>query len=215
MAEDRHLEPSEVVEQSEAEVEIESDGPPAVSNSNPVEGETSAEDRSDMVWKDDVSTRPISEPSVVHAVGSPLSLGDTTNSVACTLKTDTRKTESEGGLGTLPSSAAELRLSEPTGAFEETEKIQLDESQPEETQVKQDDEMEMEQENDREAASPVAEQSRRDRKPWKSYWCSMLTIIQTSGRSQGLRVYSRILPVTEKKLAKTRSLSTKTNQVRF
>jgi hypothetical protein len=215
IAEDQHLGPSEVVERSEAEVEIESDEPAPVSNSNPAEGETYAEDRSEMVWKGDVSTRPMSEPSVVHVVGSPLSLGDTTTSVACTLKTGTRKTESEGGLPTLASSAAELHIAEPTEVFEEKERIQLDESQPEGTQVKQDDEMEIEQENGHDAASPVAEQPRRDRKSWKSYRCSMLTSIQTSGKSLGLRVHSQILRVTEKKLAKTRSPSTKTNQVRF
>jgi hypothetical protein len=215
MAEDQHLEPSEVVERSEAEVEIESDEPAAVSNSNPVEGETSAEDKSDMVWKDDASTRLMSEPSVVHAVGSPLSFGDTTTSVACTLETGTRKTEPDGGHSSLSSNAAELRLAEATGMFEVEDKIQLDESRPEETQVKQDDEMEIERENSHEAASPVAEQSRHNRKPRKLYRYSMLTIIQTSGKSQGLRVYSQILPVTEKKLAKTRNPSTRTNRVCF
>jgi bromodomain-containing protein 8 len=137
--EDQPLEPSEI----EAEVEIESDEPPAVSNSDPVEGETSLEDRPDMTRKEDVSIHPMSEPSVVHAVGSPLSLGGTTTSVECT-----RKTESE----------------EATGIFEVKEEIQLDESRPVETQVKQDDEMEIEHENGHAAASPVAEQSRRDHK---------------------------------------------------
>ena len=208
--EDRLLEPepSEVVERSEAEDEIESDEPAAVSNSNPVKGETSLEDKSDMVG---ASIRPMSEPSVVHAVGSPLSLGGTTTSVAC--ETSTRKTESEGGLGTLSLSAAELHLAEAIGMVEVKEELQLDESQPEETQVKQDGDMEIEQENGHEAASPVAEQSRRDRKPWKSYQYPILTIIQTSGRFQRLRVYFQTLPVTGKKLATTHSPSTKTNQV--
>jgi hypothetical protein len=202
--EDQPLEPSEI----EAEVEIESDEPPAVSNSDPVEGETSLEDRPDMTRKEDVSIHPMSEPSVVHAVGSPLSLGGTTTSVECT-----RKTESEGKPGTLLSSAAELHLTEATGIFEVKEEIQLDESRPVETQVKQDDEMEIEHENGHAAASPVAEQSRRDRKPWRSYRYSVLTVIQTSGRPQRPRVYSQIQFVTEKKLAKTRSPSTKTSQV--
>jgi hypothetical protein len=206
--EDQLLEPSEIIERSEAEVEIESDEPAALSISNPVEGETSVEDRPDMTWKEDVSIRPMSEPSVVHAVGSPLSLGGTTTSIECT-----RKTESEGGSGTLSSSAAELRLAEATGVAEVKEEIQLDESRPEETQVEQDDEMEVEHENGHEAASPVAEQSRRDRKPWRSYRYSVLTITQISGRCQKLRVYSQILLVTEKKLAKTRSQSTKTSLV--
>lgn len=209
--EDQHLElePSEAEERPETEVEIEIDEPAAVPNSNPVEGETSSEDKSDMVWKDGVSIRPMSEPSAIHPVGSPLSLE--AMSVAC--KTSARQTKSEGELDTLSSSAAESRLAEATGMFEVKEEIQSDESQIEKTQVKQDDDMEIEQENSHEAASPVAEQSRHDRKPWKSYWYSMLTIIQTSGRSRRLRVYSQTLPVTEKKLAKIRSPSTKTNQV--
>lgn len=206
--EDQPLETSEIMERSEAEVEIESDEPAAVSISNPVEGETSVEDRPDMTRKEDASIRPMSEPSVVQAVGSPLSLGGTTTSIECT-----RKTESEGEPSTLSSSAAELHPAEATGMVEVKEEGQPDESRPDETQVKQDDEMEIEHENGHEAASPVAEQSRRDRKPWKSHRYSVLTITQTSGRSQRLRVYSQILLVTEKKLAKTHSPSTKTSRV--
>ncbi|KAH9999858.1 hypothetical protein BJV77DRAFT_975101 [Russula vinacea] len=146
--EDQPLETSEIMERSEAEVEIESDEPAAVSISNPVEGETSVEDRPDMTRKEDASIRPMSEPSVVQAVGSPLSLGGTTTSIDCT-----RKTESE----------AELHPAEATGMVEVKEEGQLDESRPDETQVKQDDEMEIEHENGHEAVSPVAEQSRRDR----------------------------------------------------
>jgi hypothetical protein len=97
--EDQLVEPSEVVERSEAEVELESDGRAPVSNSNPMEGETSTEDRSDMAWKDDVSMRHISEPPVDHPVKPPQSLEDTTISVTNTLKTDTPKTESEGRCG--------------------------------------------------------------------------------------------------------------------
>jgi hypothetical protein len=213
--EDQLVEPSEVVERSEAEVELESDGPAPVSNSNPVEGETSTEDRSDMAWKDDVSMRHISEPPVDHAVEPPPSLEDMTTSVTNTLMTDTPKTESEGRCGTFSSSEAESHLAEVTGTVEVKEEIQPDESRPEEIQDKQDDEMDMEQKNVPKAASPVAEQSRRDRKPWKPYRYLMLTIIQTSGRSQRLRVYSQIQSVTEKKHAKTRNPSTKTNQVRL
>jgi bromodomain-containing protein 8 len=156
------VEPLEVVERSEAEDEIESDEPAAVSNSDPVEGETSLEDKSDMVG---VSIRPISEPSVVHAMGSPLPLGGTTTSVEC--KIGARKTEPEGGFGTLLLSTAKLHLAEAIEMVEVKEEIPLDESQPEETQVTTDGNMEIEQEKGHEAASPVAEQSRRDRKPWK------------------------------------------------
>jgi hypothetical protein len=210
---DQLVEPSEVVERSEAEVELESDGRAPVSNSNPVVGETSTEDRSDMAWKDDISMRHISEPLVDHTVEPLPSFEDMTTSVTNTLKTDTPKTESEGRCGTFPSSEAESHLAETAGTVEVKEEIQPDESWPEDIQVKQDDEMDIEQKNVPTAASPVAEPSRRDRKPWKPYRYLMLTIIQTSGRSQRLRVYSRIQSVIEKKHAKTRNPSTKTNQV--
>ena len=209
------VEPSEVVERSETEVELESDGRAPVSDSNPVEGETSTEDRSDMAWKDDVSMCHISEPPVDHAVEPPPSLEDTTISVTNTFKTDTPKTESEGMCGPFSSSEAESHFAEATGMVEVKEEIQPDESPAEDIQVKQDDEMDIELKNVPKAASPVAEQSRRDRKPCRPYWYLMLTIVQTSGRSQRLRVYSQMQPVTEKKHAMTRNPSTKTNQVRL
>lgn len=213
--EDQLVESSEVVERSEAEVELESDGRAPISNSNPMEGETSTEDRSDMARKDDVSMRHISEPPVGHAAEPPPSFEDTTTSITNTLKTDTPKTESEGGYGIFSSSEAESHLAEAAGTVEVMEEIQLDETQPEEIQVNQDDEMDMEQKNVPRAASPVSELSRRDRKPWKPHQHLILTIIQTNGRSQRLRAYSQIQPATEKKHAKTRSPSTKTNQVRL
>lgn len=212
--EDQLFEPSEVVERSEAEIELESDGRIPVSNANPVEGETSPEDRSDMAWKDDVSMRHISEPPVDHAVESPPSFEDTTTPVTNTHKTDTPKTESEGRCGTFSSNEAESHLAEATGMVEVKEEMEPDESRPEEIEVKQDSEMDIEQKNVPEVASPVAEQSRRDRKPWRPYRYLSLTIIQTSGRSQRPRVYSQIQSVTEKKHAKSRNPSTKTNQVR-
>jgi hypothetical protein len=214
--EDQLVESSEVVERSEAEVELESDGRVPVSDSNAVEGETSMEDRSDMAWKDDVSKRHISEPPVGHAVEPAPSFEDTTTSVTNTLKADTPKTDSEGRRGTFLSSEAESHLAEAMGTVEvKEEEIQPDEIQPEDIQVKQDDEMDIEQNSVPKAVSPVAEQSRRDRKPWKPHLYHTLTIIQTSGRSQRLRVYSQMQPVTEKRHAKTRNPSMKTNQVRL
>jgi hypothetical protein len=47
------------------------------------------------------------------------------------------------------------------------EKIPSDENEPDETQVKEDDGMDIEQGDGLDAASPVTEQSRRDRKFWK------------------------------------------------
>lgn len=214
--EDQLVEPSEAVERSEAEGELGSDGRVPVSNANPVEGETSTEDRSDMAWKDDVSMRHISEPPVDHDVEPPPSFEDTITPVTNTHKTDTPKTESEGRCGTFSSNEAESHVAEATGMVEVEvkEEIEPDESRPEEIEVKQDSEMDIEQKNVPEVASPAAEQSRRDRKPWRPYRYLSLTIVQTSGRSQRLRVYSQIQSVTEKKHAKSRNPSTKTNQVR-
>ncbi|KAI0004996.1 hypothetical protein BJV74DRAFT_806278 [Russula compacta] len=141
--------PSDVVERSEAEAEIGSDKPTAASISSPVEGEMSGEDESEMVWKDDVSVRSLSgPPAVVHAVGSPLPLVGATTSAACTPKTGTHVTEPE----------------EASGTFEVKEEIRLNENQPEEIHVKQDVEMEIEQEDNHEAGFPAAEQLRRDHK---------------------------------------------------
>jgi hypothetical protein len=175
--EDQLVVSSEVVERSEAEVELESDGRAPVLDSNPVEGETSTEDRSDMAWKDDISMRHISEPPVDDAVEPPPSFEDTTTSVTNTLNTDTPKTESEGKCGAVSSSEAESHLAEATSTVEVKEEIQPDESRPEEIQVKQVDEMDIEEKNVPKAASPVAEQSRRDRKPWKPYRYLILTIV--------------------------------------
>jgi hypothetical protein len=162
--EDQPVEPFEVVERSDSEVEIESDGRAPVSNSNPVEGESPTEDSSEMAWKDDVSMRHIPEPPVNHAVEPPPSFEDTLTFVTDTLKTDTLKPESDGGCGTLSSSEAESHLAEATVPVEVKEELQSEECRFEEIQVKDDDEMDIEQKNVPKAASPVAEQSHRDRK---------------------------------------------------
>lgn len=163
--EDQLVEPSEIVERSEAEIELEPDERAPVSNTNSVEGETPTEDRSDMACKDDVSMRHISESPVDPAVEPPPSFEDTTTSVTHTLKADTPKTESEGRCVAFSSSVAKSHFADATGTVEVKEETQPDESQPEEIQVKQDDEVDIEQENVSKATSPVAEQSRRDRKP--------------------------------------------------
>jgi len=162
-----HLMPSEVVERSEPEVEIESDVPAAVSISDPVEGEMSADDRLEIVQKDDTSIRSLSEPPIVHAMRSPSPIEGATISAACTPKTDPFVTGPDGEHITLSSSTVELHFAEVSGLLEGIEDegkedIQVDEDLPEDTLVKQDDEMETEQDG-HEAASPV-ESSRRDRK---------------------------------------------------
>ena len=106
-----HLLPSDVEERSEAEGDLQSDGPVSVSQSNPLEGETSKEDDSPTVWKDDVSIRTLSEtPVVTHPVGSPLPLDIETTSAVCTPQIGANTTGLEGGFILVLSSVAELHL---------------------------------------------------------------------------------------------------------
>jgi hypothetical protein len=93
-----HIKPSEVVESSDAEGELQLDEPTAMSISkNPLEGETSKEDDSQIAWRDDMSIRTLSEtPVVIHDVGSPLPLDGAITSAPGTPKTDTHMTERDG-----------------------------------------------------------------------------------------------------------------------
>jgi hypothetical protein len=106
-----HLVPSDVEERSEAEGDLQSDGPVSISQSNPLEGETSKEDDSPTVWKDDMSIRTLSEtPVVTHPVGSPLLLDIETTPAACTPQIGANTTGPEGGFILVLSSVAELHL---------------------------------------------------------------------------------------------------------
>lgn len=90
-----HIKPSEVVERSDAEGELQLDEP--VATPNPPEGETSKEDDSQIAWKDDMSIRTLSETRVVvHDMGSPLPLGGATTSAPGTPKSDTHMMERDG-----------------------------------------------------------------------------------------------------------------------
>jgi len=70
------------------------------------------------------------------------------------------------------------------------EKIPSDENEPDETLVKQDDEMDIEQGDGLDAASPVTEQSRRDRKFWKSHMYSTLTVPDKRKASEAASTFS-------------------------
>jgi len=70
------------------------------------------------------------------------------------------------------------------------EKISADETEPDETQVKQDDEMEIEQGDGHDAASPVTEQSRPDRKFWKSHMYCTLTVPDKRKASEAASTFS-------------------------
>lgn len=70
------------------------------------------------------------------------------------------------------------------------EKIPSDENEPDETQVKQDDEMEIEQGGGHDAVSPVTEQSRGDRKFWKSHMYSTLTVPDKRKASEAASTFS-------------------------
>jgi hypothetical protein len=106
-----HVVPSDVEERSEAEGDLQSDEPVSISQSNPLVGETSKEDDSPTVWKDDTSIRTLSEtPVVFHPVGSPLPLDIETTSAACTPQIGANTTGPEGGFILVLSSVAELHL---------------------------------------------------------------------------------------------------------
>ena len=70
------------------------------------------------------------------------------------------------------------------------ENISADETEPDETQVKQDDEMEIEQGDGHDAASPVTEQSRPDRKFWKSHMYCTLTVPDKRKASEAASTFS-------------------------
>jgi len=70
------------------------------------------------------------------------------------------------------------------------ERILSDETEPDETQVKQDDEMEIEQGEGHDAASPVTEQSRRDRTFWKLHMYSTLTVPDKRKASEAASTFS-------------------------
>jgi hypothetical protein len=70
------------------------------------------------------------------------------------------------------------------------EKIPSDDNEPGKTQVKQDDEMDIEQGDGVDAASPVTEQSRRDRKFWKSHIYSTLTVPDKRKASEAASTFS-------------------------
>ena len=65
-----------------------------------------------------------------------------------------------------------------------------DEHQPEEAQIKQDDEMELDQGDGHDAASPVTEQSRRDRKFRKLHMYSTLTVPDKRKASEAASIFS-------------------------
>ena len=104
-----HLKPSEVVECSDAEDELQLDEPVAGSISHPQEGETSREDDSQTAWKDDISIRTLSEtPVVSNGVESSLPLDDATTSAPGTPQIDTHMAERDGRPIIVLSSEAEL-----------------------------------------------------------------------------------------------------------
>jgi hypothetical protein len=74
--------------------------------------------------------------------------------------------------------------------LETKESTQPDENQLEETQDKQDDEMELDQGDGHDVVSPITEQSRRDRKFWKSYIYPTLMVPDKRKASEAASVFS-------------------------
>ncbi|KAF8261396.1 hypothetical protein EI94DRAFT_1746111 [Lactarius quietus] len=148
-----HLEPSEIVEPSESSVEMEPDEPTGSPTSHPLENEMSTRYSSPIPAKDDVSSqRSRSEPhEIVQSAEPPSPLEDGTEALAA----------STPGIATHTSEPQES-----PEVLEAKEEISLDDSQHIETQLKQEDimDVEVEQGDGLQAASPVTVQSRRDHK---------------------------------------------------
>ncbi|KAI0254673.1 hypothetical protein BJV78DRAFT_1182090 [Lactifluus subvellereus] len=147
-----HPKPSEAAERSDADVDVEValDESTAASTSQAIEDEMSGVGRSEMDLKDNVSIRSLSEPpGTVRSVELPAPLEDEATSSAP---------------GTPMLDDHELEQAEAPEASEGEETIPLDDHKPEVVQTRQDDAMEVEQGDDVVAASPPAEQSRRDHK---------------------------------------------------
>ncbi|KAI9448053.1 hypothetical protein H4582DRAFT_1898251 [Lactarius indigo] len=152
-----HLEPSEIVEPSEFSADMEPDELAGAPTSHPLEDKTSTIYNSPIPAKDDVSSqRSRSEPcEIIQSAGPPSPLEDGTEALAA-------------GTPEIATHASEPQEppTEPPEILEVKEEINLDDNPPVGTQLGQEDAMdvEVEQVDGLQAASPITEQSRRDHK---------------------------------------------------
>ncbi|KAH9977802.1 hypothetical protein BGW80DRAFT_1284277 [Lactifluus volemus] len=171
-----HLKPSEAANCSESEAEVMSDGSAAASTSQAVEDEMSRVGATEMgLEEDNVSIRSLSEPpGTVRSVELPPSLeGEAASSAPGTPRLDTLVSEQEAPV-----------------ASEVEDVTHEDYHEPEVADIKQEDVIEVEQGDDVEAASPLAEQSRRDRKLRESHSNSLLTISDKRKVSEAASIFS-------------------------
>ncbi|KAH9045427.1 hypothetical protein EDB85DRAFT_30501 [Lactarius pseudohatsudake] len=178
-----HLELSELVEPSEFSADMEPDEPAGTPTSHPLEDKISTIYNSPIPAKDDVSSqRSRSEPcEVIQSAGPPSPLEDGTGSLAAgTPEIATHISE------------AQEPPTEPSEVLEVKEEMNLDDSQPVGTQLGQEDVMdvEVEQGDGLQAASPVTEQSRRDRKLRASHLHSILIIPDKRKVSEAASIFS-------------------------
>ncbi|KAH8999132.1 hypothetical protein EDB92DRAFT_1832589 [Lactarius akahatsu] len=177
-----HLEPSEIVEPSEFS-DMEPDESAGAPTSHPLEDKISTIYNSPIPAKDDVSSqRSRSEPcEVIQSAGPPSPLEDGTGALAA-------------GTPEIATHVSEPQEppTEPSEVLEVKEEINLDDSQPVGTQLGQEDVMdvEVEQGDGLQAASPVTEQSRRDRKLRASHLHSILIVPDKRKVSEAASIFS-------------------------
>ncbi|KAI9466996.1 hypothetical protein BJY52DRAFT_1235753 [Lactarius psammicola] len=174
-----HLEPSEIVEPSEFSADTEPDEPTGAPTSHPLEDKMSTIYSSPIPAKDDVSSQHSqSEPSgTIQSAEPPSPLDDGTEALAAdSPRIATHVSEPQ----------------EPSEVLEVKEEIILDDNQPVETELKQEDVMdvEVEQGDGQQAASPVTEQSRRDRKLRASHLHSILIVPDKRKVSEAASIFS-------------------------
>ncbi len=193
-----HLGPSAILDHSEASTEMEPDEPAGSPTSHPLEDKdkTSTMNSSPISAKEDVSSkRSRSEPcETIQSAELPSPLEDGAEALGAgipRIATDVSEPQGESGIlhYAVPKCISSTELSEVLEVKEETG---LDDDQPVETQLRQDDvmEVEVEQVDGLQVASPITEQSRHDRKLLSSYLHSVLIVPDKRKVSEAASIFS-------------------------
>ena len=187
-----HLELSE-----SSECGAEPDEPAGSPTSHPLEDNMSRTYGSPIPAKDEVSSqRSQSEPcKIFQSVESPSHLEDGTEALAAStpgIATHVSEPQGESGVLHWATGGILFHSTEPFEAFEAKEEISLDDNQPIGTQLRQEDAMdvEVEQGDGPQAASPVTDQSRRDRKLRASRLHTLLIIPDKRKVSEAASIFS-------------------------
>ncbi len=192
-----HLEPSEIVEPSELSADTEPDEPAGAPTSHPLEDKMSTISNSPIPAKDDVSSqRSRSEAcEIIQSAEPPSPLEGGTEALAAGtpgIATHVSEPQGESDILYWAMAKSSFHSTEPSEVLEVKEEISLDDNQPVETQPRQEDVMdvEVEQGDGLQAASPVTEQSRRDRKLRASHLHSILIVPDKRKVSEAASIFS-------------------------